>query len=83
MTRPPLRTLMGTTETFASTRRSGRGGGRMRATISLMMMGTMTHEDRLVGEEPAKEMEEDHIRHPEEEEISPVLHPDRRVSLMV
>ena len=54
----------------------------MRTTIRLMM-GTMTHGDRLVGEEPAKEMEEDHIRHPEEEEISPVLHPDRRVSLMV
>ena len=73
---------MGTTETVASTRRSGRGSGRMRTTIRLMM-GTMTHGDRLVGEEPAKEMEEDHIRHPEEEEISPVLHPDRRVSLMV
>ena len=75
---------MDTTETVVSTRRSGRrSGGRTRATIRLMMMGTMTHEDRLVGEEPAKEMEEDHIRHPEEEEISPVLHPDRRVSLMV
>ena len=72
---------MDTTETVVSTRRSGRrSGGRTRATIRLMMMGTMTH---LPGEEPAKEMEEDRIRHPEEEEISPARHPDRRVSLMV
>ena len=42
----------------------------------------MTRNDHLPGEEPAKEMEEDRIRHPEEEEISPALHPDRRVSLM-
>ena len=55
----------------------------MRVTIHLMMMGMMTHKDRLPGGEPAKETEEDHIRHPEEEEISPALHPDRRVSLMV
>ena len=35
-------------------------------------------------EELAKETEEDHhIRHPEEMESSLVLHPDRRVSLMV
>ena len=49
-----------------------------------MMMEGMTWTSRLVEEEPAKEMEEDHhIRHPEEMETSLVLHPDRRVSLMV
>ena len=84
MTRPPLRTLMDTTETVLSTRKSGRrSGGRTRATICLMMMGTMTSNNHLPGEELAKEMEEDCIRHPEEEEISPMRHPDRRVSLMV
>ncbi len=63
---------MDTTETVVSTRRSGRrSGGRSRVTIRLMMMGTMTCKDHLLGEEPAKEMEEDGIRHPEEEEISP------------
>ena len=83
MTRPPLRTLMRTTETVVSTRRSGRrGGGRTRATIRLMTMGTMTRNDHLPGEQPAKEMEEDRIHHPEEEEISPARHPDRQVSLM-
>ena len=72
---------MDTTETVVSTKRSGRrSGGRMRTTIRLMMMGMMTY---LPGEEPAKEMEEDGIRHPEEEEISPARHPDRRISLMV
>ena len=74
---------MGTTETVASTRRSGRrSGGRTHATISLMMMGTRARDDHLPGEELAKEREKDSIRHPEEEEISPVHHPDRRVSLM-
>ena len=83
MTRPPLGTLMHTTETVVSTRRSGRkSGGRTRATIRLMMMGTMTRNNHLPGEEPAKEMEEDRIRNPEEEESSPARHPDRRVSLM-
>ena len=83
MTRPPLRTLMDTTETVVSTRRSGRrSGGRTRATIRLMMMGTRARHDHLPGEELAKEREEDRIRHPEEEEISPARHPDRRVSLM-
>ena len=74
---------MDTTETVIGTRRSGRrSGGRTHVTIRLMMMGTKTCNDHLLGEEPAKEMEEDRIRHPEEEEISPALHPDRRVSLM-
>ena len=56
----------------------------MRATTSPMMVGGMTRRSHLVEEEPAKETEEDHhIRHPEEMETSLVLHPDRRVSLMV
>ena len=56
----------------------------MRATIRLMMRGEMIQRDRLVGEELAKETEGDHrIRHLEEEEISLVHHPDRRVSLKV
>ena len=56
----------------------------MRATIRLMMRGEMIQRDRLVGEELAKETEGDHrIRHLEEKETSLVLHPDRRVSLMV
>ena len=56
----------------------------MRATIRLMMRGEMIQRDRLVGEEPAEETEGDHhSRHLAEKEISLVLHPDRRVSLMV
>ena len=56
----------------------------MRATTRQMMMEEMTRTSLLVEEEPAKEMEEDHhIRHQEEMETSLVLHPDRRVSLMV
>ena len=56
----------------------------MRATIHLMMRGEMIQRDRLVGEELAKETEGDHrIRHHEEMETSLMLHPDRRVSLMV
>ena len=56
----------------------------MRVTIRLTGMEEMTRKNRLVEGEPAKEMEEDHrIRLPEEMEASPVLHPDRRVSLMV
>ena len=74
---------MDTTETVVSTRRSGRrSGGRIRAIIRLMMMGTRARHDHLPGEELAKEREEDRIRHPGEEEISPAHHPDRRVSLM-
>ena len=74
---------MDTTETVLSTRKSGRrSGGRTRATIRLMMMGTRARHDHLPGEELAKEREEDRIRHPKEEEISPARHPDRRVSLM-
>ena len=74
---------MDTTETVVSTRRSGRrSGGRTRATIRLMMMGTRARHDHLPGEELAKEREEDHIPHPEEEEISTAHHPDRWVSLM-
>ena len=56
----------------------------MRATIRLMMRGEMIQRDRLVGEELAKGTEGDHrIRRLEEMETSLVLHPDRRVSLMV
>ena len=80
----PPRMLRGMTEITASTMRSARGGRRMRATIRPMMMGEMIRRGRLVEEEPAKETEEDHhIRHPREMENSLVLHPDRRVSLMV
>ena len=59
-----------------------RSGGRTRATICLMTRMTRAREDHLPGGELAKEREKDSIRHPEEEEISPVHHPDRRVSLM-
>ena len=56
----------------------------MRATIRLMMRGEMIQRDRLGGEELAKGTEGDHrIRRLEEMETSLVLHPDRRVSLMV
>ena len=56
----------------------------MCATTRPMMVGETTRRSCLVVEEPAKETEEDHhIRHPEEMETSLVLHPDRRVSLMV
>ena len=71
------------TGTVASTRRSRRrSGGRTRATVRLMMMGTRARGDHRPGEELAKERKKDSIRHLEEEEISPVHHPDRRVSLM-
>ena len=74
---------MDTTGTVVSTRRSRRRSGeRIRATIRPMMMGTRACHDHLLGEELAKETEEDRIRHPEEEEISPARHPDRQVSLM-
>ena len=67
-----------------STTRSVRGGRRMRVTTRLMMGGEMIQRNRLVGEELAKETEGDRpIRHLEEKEASLVLHPDRRVSLMV
>ena len=59
-----------------------RSGGRTRATICLMTRMTRARDDHLPGEELAKERREDSIHHPEEEEISPVLHPDSRVSLM-
>ena len=56
----------------------------MHPAIRPMMVEEMTRRSRLVEEESAKETEEDHhIRHPEEMEINLVLHPDRRVSLMV
>ena len=56
----------------------------MRATTRQMVVEGTTQRSRLAEEEPAKETEEDHhIRHPEEMETSLVLHPDRRVSLMV
>ena len=50
--------------------------------MTRMTRMTRAREDHLPGGELAKEREKDTIRHPEEEEISPVLHPDRRVSLM-
>ena len=59
-----------------------RSGERTRATICLMMRMTRARDDHLEGEELAKEREKDSIRHHEEEESSPALHLDRRVSLM-
>ena len=80
----PLRMLTDMTEIAASIMTSAGDGRRMRVTIHPMMVEGTTRRSRLVEEEPAKEMEEDHhIRHPEEMEINLVLHPDRRVSLMV
>ena len=83
MDRPP-RMLRGMTRIAFSTTRSARGGRSMCATTRLMMRGEMIQRGPRVGEELAKETEGDHrIRHLEEEEISLVHHPDRRVSLMV
>ena len=80
----PPRMLTDMTGITASITRSAGDGRRTHATTRQMMMEVMTRTSRLVEEEPAKEMEGDlHIRHPEEKETSLVLHPDRRVSLMV
>ena len=74
--------LTATTETVVSMRRSGRRSGeRTRATTCLMTRGTRAHDDHLLEGELAREREKDVICHPKEE-ISPVYHPDRRVSLM-
>ena len=78
------RMLMGMTEIATSIMRSAGDGRRMCVTIRPMMVGGTTRKSRLVEEEPSKETEEDHhIHHPEEMETNLVLHPDRRVSLMV
>ena len=80
----PLRMLTDMIGIAASTMKSAGDGRRMRDTIHLMMVEGTTRRSHLVEEEPPKETEEDHhIRHPEEMESSLVLHPDRRVSLMV
>ena len=80
----PLRMLTDMTEIAASIMTSAGDGRRMGVTIHPVMVEGTTRRSRLVEEEPAKETEEDHhIRHPEEKETSLVLHPDRRVSLMV
>ena len=50
--------------------------------ICLMKRMTKVRGDHLPEGELAKKREKDSIHHPEEEEISPALHPDRRVSLM-
>ena len=80
----PLRMLTGMTEIAASITRSAGGGKITRAAIRPMMVEEMTRRSRLVEEEPAKDTEMDHhSRRPEEMGINLVLHPDKRVSLMV
>ena len=80
----PPRMLTGMTEIAASITRSAGGGKITHVAICPMMVEEMTWRSRLVEEEPAKEMEMDHHScRPEEMGINLVLHPDRRVSLMV
>ena len=81
-THPPLRMLTATTGTVVSMKRSVRSDGRTRATIYLMTRMMRARDDHVPGGELPKEREKDSTRHHEEEEASPVLHPDRRVSLM-
>ena len=81
--RPP-RTLTSMTGIAASIMRSAGDGERMRVTIRLMMVEETTRRSRLVEEELAKEKGMDHrSRRQEKMGINLLLHPDRRVSLMV